>query len=166
MFLEDVEAEVEEGLGRVNKKECGCCQRPWRKFPPSLHLFRAALTECRGNFAGVSGVFFFPPFFSFSSSIPHTLFCPSGEDLSRTLKGRNPWVCSRGNTSCRRGRRRSRRRCCSGRRGAQKMTDSGEEREKKEGRELNLETEEGEGHRFSMSGKKKKQKKTLRDEKG
>lgn len=71
MFLEDVEAEVEEGLGRVNKKECGCCQRPWRKFPPSLHLFRAALTECRGNFAGVSGVVPPPPpFFSFSSSIP------------------------------------------------------------------------------------------------
>lgn len=35
------------------------------------------------------------------------------------------------------------------------MTDSGEDREKEEGRELNLETEEGEGHRFSMSGKKK-----------
>lgn len=162
MFLEDVEAEVEEGLGRVNKKECGCCQRPWRKFPPSLHLFRAVLTECRGNFCRCVRSGFFP--LSFPSPPPslsllsHTLFCPSGEDLSRTLKGRNPWVCSRGNTSCRRGRRRSRRRRCSGRRGAQKMTDSGEEREKKEGRELNLETEEGEGHRFSMSGKKKSKK--------
>lgn len=67
MFLKDVEAEVEEGLGRVNKKECGCCQRPWRKFPPSLHLFRAALTECWGNVAGVSGVA--PP--------PPPLFLPS-----------------------------------------------------------------------------------------
>lgn len=104
MFLKDVEAEVEEGLGRVYKKERGCCQRPWRKFPPSLHLFRAALTECWGNVAGVSGVV--PPaphLLSLPSPppslslLPHTLLCPSGEDLSRTLKGRNPWVCSRGN---------------------------------------------------------------------
>lgn len=44
------------------------------------------------------------------------------------------------------------------------MTDSGEEREKEEGRELNLETEEGEGHRFSMSGKKNAKKDAERRE--
>lgn len=63
---------------------------------------------------------------TFSNPLSHSVFCLGGKDLLKTLKVYDPQLRSRGNKSCRKRQRCSRRQYYFGIKEAQMMIDSGE----------------------------------------